>query len=62
VHDTGRKRMRHPLVGELDLTYESLELVADPGLWLFAFTAEPGSLSEEGLRLLASWAAPSPVT
>jgi transcriptional regulator with XRE-family HTH domain len=61
VHDTGRKRMRHPLVGELDLTYESLELVADPGLSLFAFTAEPGSRSEEGLRLLASWVA-TPVT
>jgi transcriptional regulator with XRE-family HTH domain len=61
VHDTGRKRMRHPLVGELDLTYESLQLVADPGLSLFAFTAEPGSRSEEGLRLLASWAA-APVT
>jgi len=61
VHDTGRKRIRHPLVGELDLTYESLELVADPGLSLFAFTAEPGSRSEEGLRLLASWAA-TPVT
>jgi transcriptional regulator with XRE-family HTH domain len=61
VHDTGRKRMRHPLVGELDLTYESLDLVADPGLSLFAFTAEPGSRSEEGLRLLASWVA-TPVT
>jgi hypothetical protein len=53
--------MRHPLVGELDLTYESLDLVADPGLSLFAFTAEPGSRSEEGLRLLASWVA-TPVT
>jgi transcriptional regulator with XRE-family HTH domain len=61
VHDTGRKRFRHPLVGELDLTYESLDLVADPGLSLFAFTAEPGSRSEEGLRLLASWTA-APVT
>jgi transcriptional regulator with XRE-family HTH domain len=57
IHDTGRKRMRHPIAGELDLTYESLELLADPGLWLFAFTAEPGSRSDEALRLLASWGA-----
>jgi len=56
-HDTGRKRIRHPVVGELDLTYESFEPAADPGLLLFAYTAEPGSRSEEALRLLASWAA-----
>ena len=34
-----------------------MELSADTGLTMFAFTAEPGSKSEEGLNLLASWAA-----
>jgi len=56
-HDTGLKRFRHPIVGELDLTFETLELVADPGLTLFVYTAEPGSKAEEGLNLLGSWTA-----
>ncbi|HLX48962.1 MAG TPA: hypothetical protein VKS82_11570 [Streptosporangiaceae bacterium] len=33
-----------------------MELVADPGLTMFVYTTEPGSKSEEALRLLASWA------
>ena len=56
-HDTGLKRFQHPVVGELDLTFEAMELVADPGLTLFVYTAEPGSKSEQALNLLASWAA-----
>ncbi len=56
-HDTGLKRFHHPLVGELSLTFENLELVADPGLTMFVYTAEPGSKSEQALNLLASWAA-----
>jgi transcriptional regulator with XRE-family HTH domain len=56
-HDTGLKRFRHPVVGELNLTFEAMELVADPGLTLFVYTAEPGSKSAEALNLLASWAA-----
>jgi transcriptional regulator with XRE-family HTH domain len=56
-HDTGLKRFNHPLVGELTLTYESLELVADPGLTLSVYSAEPGSRSEQALGLLASWTA-----
>jgi transcriptional regulator with XRE-family HTH domain len=57
THDTGTKRVQHPLVGELDLSYEAMELVADPGLTMFIYTAEPGSRSEEGPSLLASWSA-----
>ena len=34
-----------------------MALPADPGLDLIAFTAEPGSPDDDGLRLLASWAA-----
>jgi transcriptional regulator with XRE-family HTH domain len=56
-HDTGLKRFNHPIVGELDLTFESMELVADPGLMMTVYTAEPGSRSEEALNLLASWSA-----
>jgi transcriptional regulator with XRE-family HTH domain len=56
-HDTGIKRLHHPVVGDLELSYETLELTADAGLMLFAYTAEPGSRSEQALDLLASWAA-----
>ncbi len=57
THDTGTKRVQHPLVGELDLSFEAMELVADPGLTMFVYTAEPGSRSEQALNLLASWSA-----
>ena len=56
-HRTGVKKFHHPLVGDLVLTYESMELTADPGLRLNAYVAEPGSPSAEGLGLLASWTA-----
>ena len=63
-HQTGRKRLRHPTVGDLELDYEVMELAADNGLLLAIFTAEPGSRSAEALDLLGSWAAspaPAPV-
>jgi transcriptional regulator with XRE-family HTH domain len=56
-HGTGVKTFRHPVVGELTLAYEGLEMAAEPGLTLTIYTAEPGSSSEEALCLLASWAA-----
>ncbi len=56
-HRTGTKRIHHPIVGELQLSFESLALVADQGLAINVYTAEPGSRSEQTLRLLASWAA-----
>jgi hypothetical protein len=34
-----------------------MNLPADPELTLLVYTAEPGSASEDGLKLLASWAA-----
>ena len=57
LHTKGEKRFNHPVVGELELSYNRIELAADPGLTIVAYTAEPGSRSEEALRLLASWAA-----
>ncbi|MGO4471253.1 hypothetical protein AB4Y95_04915 [Arthrobacter sp. M-10] len=56
-HRTGIKRMHHPVVGDLELSYEAMELPANPGWTMFAYTAEPGSASDERLKLLASWAA-----
>ncbi|WP_443065069.1 helix-turn-helix transcriptional regulator [Streptomyces sp. NBC_00576] len=56
-HGTGVKRFHHPLVGELTLTWHGSAVDDEPGLTLLIYTAEPGSPSEEALRLLASWAA-----
>jgi transcriptional regulator with XRE-family HTH domain len=53
-HRTGLKQLHHPVVGDLDLTYEALELPADPGLLMFVYGAEPGTPSSDGLRMLAS--------
>jgi transcriptional regulator with XRE-family HTH domain len=56
-HRTGIKDVHHPVVGDLHLTFEAMELPADPGLSMIVYSAEPGSPSQDGLRLLASWAA-----
>ncbi|MCA1218536.1 helix-turn-helix transcriptional regulator [Streptomyces sp. 8L] len=53
----GSKRLSHPLVGEMELSYESLKLPDDAEQTLLLFHAEPGSKSAESLRLLASWGA-----
>lgn len=59
-HRTGRKRLHHPLVGDLELDYEAFELPADPGQRINVYTAPPGSASEQALGLLASWSAGEP--
>lgn len=56
-HRAGVKRIHHPVVGELELTYEAMDLPANPEWFLFAYTAEPGSPTEERLKLLGSLAA-----
>ncbi|MCK0115844.1 helix-turn-helix transcriptional regulator [Isoptericola sp. S6320L] len=57
LHRTGTKVFFHPGVGRLELQYEGLTLEADAGLRLNVYTAQPGSPSDDGLKLLASWAA-----
>ncbi|WP_406460262.1 helix-turn-helix transcriptional regulator [Streptomyces sp. NBC_00111] len=61
-HGTGTKHFHHHAVGDLSLAFEGLEMAAAPGLTLTIYTAEPGSPSEEGLRLLATWAATQEAT
>jgi transcriptional regulator with XRE-family HTH domain len=56
-HATATKHYHHPVVGELALTFHRLDIAADPGMTLFTYAAEPGSRSEEALKLLGSWAA-----
>ncbi|SEG82745.1 Helix-turn-helix domain-containing protein [Actinacidiphila yanglinensis] len=55
-HRSGVKHLRHPLVGELALPYEAMELPADPGLRINVYTPEPDSPEQEALGILASWA------
>lgn len=66
-HRSGVKKIHHPVVGDLELTYEAFELPADPGLTLSTYTAEPGTASADALTMLATWvttseqpAAPAP--
>jgi MmyB-like transcription regulator ligand binding domain/Helix-turn-helix domain len=56
-HRTGHKRIRHPVVGVLDLDFEAMEFPAHPGLTLLAYTAAEGTPTADSLKLLASWAA-----
>lgn len=53
----GTKRLRHQLFGDLDLSFETLELPGDQVLAVY--TATKDSSTEERLRLLASWVAAS---
>jgi hypothetical protein len=59
IHTTGVKLIHHPVVGDLELAFESFPLAADPSQSLLTYTAEPGSPSQDALSLLASWAASS---
>ncbi len=58
-HTTAAKTLRHPAVGELELTGEALTLPADHGLTIITYTVEPHSASEQALDFLASWSAPA---
>ncbi|WP_448759904.1 MmyB family transcriptional regulator [Actinomyces oricola] len=58
-HRSGVKRIRHPDVGDLELTYEAMDLPASPDWFMFACTAEPASPTQERLALLGSLAATS---
>ncbi|MGW0948280.1 helix-turn-helix transcriptional regulator [Streptomyces sp. NPDC002623] len=55
-HD-GTKRLRHPVIGELELNFESMNLPDGSGLVVALYNAAPGSAAEDALKLLASWSA-----
>jgi transcriptional regulator with XRE-family HTH domain len=54
-HRSGFKQIHHPIVGDLQLSFEVMDLPADPGLSLIVYSAEPGSSTEDAVNLLASW-------
>ncbi|WP_136709141.1 helix-turn-helix transcriptional regulator [Agromyces sp. H66] len=51
----GSKRLRHPVVGDLTVEYETLTLPGDGDTTLFLYSTEPNSPSDRALRVLASW-------
>ncbi|WP_270888954.1 helix-turn-helix transcriptional regulator [Pedococcus sp. 5OH_020] len=59
IHTSGVKLLHHPIVGDLDLPFESVPLPADPTQSLLIYTPEPRSPTLDALHLLASWAASS---
>lgn len=57
THLTGAKRIHHPVVGDLELPFESMPLPSDPGQSLVMYSAEPDSATQAALQLLSSWSA-----
>lgn len=51
----GSKQLRHPMVGDLTVEYETLTMPGDPHTTLYVYTTEPGSPSSRAMNLLASW-------
>ena len=60
LHRRGPKVLHHPLVGEVSLHQESFTLPGDPSLMLAVYSPEPGSGSDDAIRMLASWLAADP--
>ncbi|WP_190047796.1 helix-turn-helix domain-containing protein [Streptomyces galilaeus] len=59
MHTTGVKLLHHPVVGDLDLPFETFPVGGAPSQFLLTYTAEPSSPSQDALNLLDSWAATS---
>ena len=59
LHQTGAKHFRHPIVGLLDVDFDSMALLTKDewGLTLTCYSAQPGTASDDAMQLLASWAA-----
>ena len=57
-HGAGTKHFHHQDVGDLELAYESVDMISDPGLTLTLYAAEPGSPTAHALDLLGSWTTP----
>jgi len=56
LHGAGTKQFHHQVVGNLEVAYESVDMISEPGLTLTLYAAEPASPTADALALLASWA------
>nr|WP_041789731.1 helix-turn-helix transcriptional regulator [Microlunatus phosphovorus] len=57
LHRIGSKHFRRPEVGDLNLSFDALDVPGEPGWTLTAYSADPGTPDADNLALLASWAA-----
>ncbi|MFZ7087566.1 helix-turn-helix transcriptional regulator [Curtobacterium sp. RRHDQ10] len=57
LHTSARKTLRNSTVGDVEVTGVALTLASDPDVTIISYITEPASVSEERVRLLASWAA-----
>ncbi|WP_336871607.1 hypothetical protein [Rhodococcus qingshengii] len=51
------KKFHPPVVGDLGLNFEAMDLLSNPGLALLVYTVAPDTPTVDALKLLASWAA-----
>jgi transcriptional regulator with XRE-family HTH domain len=51
----GVKRFEHPIVGRVDVDYETFPVPGEPDQQLFVYSTQPASASNDALRILASW-------
>jgi transcriptional regulator with XRE-family HTH domain len=51
----GTKKLMHPLVGRVQIEYETFSVPGEPDQQLFLYTAQRGSPSEDALRILGNW-------
>ena len=58
-HITCTKSFRHPLVGQIAVTFDAFAMPGETGLMLITYSAPPGTDTADKLALLASWAAGS---
>ncbi|MFJ3926694.1 helix-turn-helix transcriptional regulator [Streptomyces sp. NPDC090022] len=56
---SGTKLYHHPVVGDLELSYETLRAADDTEQALITYAAEPGTPSHDALRMLLAWEAPA---
>ena len=56
LHGYWSKRVNHPVVGRLDLNFESMDLPTDSGLHVNVYTAPGEGPAADNLARLASWA------
>lgn len=57
THTNGTKRINHPIVGEMTLSYDNLAVLSIPGLALTTYLTAPATPSSDALNLLRSWIA-----
>lgn len=57
----GIKRFEHPVVGRIDVHYETFPVPGEPDQQLFVYSTPSGSSSSDALRILASWRADTAV-